>query len=153
MNHAKKKKNGVPDKASGTPLHSVCGILCGQRKSAELYSPKKFPKAKENTRNPKISGVFLELLGGFEPPTSSLPSAVGYAPSGEKSLSIENTVHFRVLKTETTSGCTICTASLMHFHHTPKATQKQGKLHQLSNNSHYRSKQDQNSPLTSFLQL
>jgi len=30
-------------------------------------------KAKENTRNPKISGVSLELLGGFEPPTSSLP--------------------------------------------------------------------------------
>ena len=30
-------------------------------------------RTKENTRNPKISGVFLELLGGFEPPTSSLP--------------------------------------------------------------------------------
>jgi len=33
-----------------------------------------FAKAKENTRNLKISGVILELLGGFEPPTSSLPS-------------------------------------------------------------------------------
>jgi len=31
-------------------------------------------KAKENTRNSKISGVFLELLSGFEPPTSSLLS-------------------------------------------------------------------------------
>ena len=45
--------------ASGTPFCSVCGILCGQRKSAKLYSPKKLPKAKENTRNPRISGVFL----------------------------------------------------------------------------------------------
>ena len=27
----------------------------------------------KNTRNPKISGVFLELLGRFELPTSSLP--------------------------------------------------------------------------------
>jgi len=30
---------------------------------------------KESTQNPKISGVILELLGGFEPPTSSLPKA------------------------------------------------------------------------------
>jgi len=33
----------------------------------------KVAKAKENTRNPKISGVVLELLGRFELPTSSLP--------------------------------------------------------------------------------
>jgi len=32
-------------------------------------------KAKENTQNPKISGVILELLGRFELPTSSLPKA------------------------------------------------------------------------------
>ena len=73
MNHTK-KKSGVPDMASGTPLCSVCGILCGQQKSAKSYSAKKLRKAKENTRNPKISGVILELLGGFEPPTSSLPN-------------------------------------------------------------------------------
>ncbi len=30
-------------------------------------------KQKKNTRNPKISGVVLELLGRFELPTSSLP--------------------------------------------------------------------------------
>ena len=72
MNHVK-KKSGVPNIASGTPPRSVCGILCGQQKSAKSYSFKKLQKAKENTRNPKISGVVLELLGGFEPPTSSLP--------------------------------------------------------------------------------
>ena len=72
MNHAK-KKCGVPDAMSGTPLRSVCGILCGQRKSAKPYLFKKLQKEKENTRNPKISGVVLELLGRFELPTSSLP--------------------------------------------------------------------------------
>jgi len=55
-------------------LRSVCGIVCGQRKYEKIHSAKKLQKAKENTRNSKISGVFLELLGGFEPPTSSLPS-------------------------------------------------------------------------------
>ena len=74
MNHTK-KKSGVPDMASGTPLRSVCGILCGQRKPSKLYHTKKSQKSKENTQNPKISGVILELLGGFEPPTSSLPTA------------------------------------------------------------------------------
>ena len=73
MNHVMKKR-GVPDIASGTPPRSVCGILCGQQKSVKSYSFKKLQKAKENTRNPKISGVVLELLGGFEPPTSSLPN-------------------------------------------------------------------------------
>ncbi|WP_417053993.1 hypothetical protein [Dysosmobacter sp.] len=73
MNHAKKKR-GVPDAMSGTPPRSVCGILCGQRKSAKPYLFQKLQKAKENTRNPKISGVVLELLGRFELPTSSLPS-------------------------------------------------------------------------------
>ena len=58
MNHAKKKR-GVPDAMSGTPPRSVCGILCGQRKSAKPYLFQKLQKAKENTRNPKISGVVL----------------------------------------------------------------------------------------------
>ena len=62
MNHAKKKR-GVPDAMSGTPPRSVCGILCGQRKSAKPYLFQKLQKAKENTRNPKISGVVLS--GGF----------------------------------------------------------------------------------------
>ena len=57
-------------------VYSVCGILCGQRKSAKPYLFQKLQKAKENTRNPKISGVVLELLGRFELPTSSLPTAV-----------------------------------------------------------------------------
>ena len=61
MNHAKKKR-GVPDAMSGTPLRSVCGILCGQQKSAKPYSFKKLPKPKENTRNPKISGVVLSCV-------------------------------------------------------------------------------------------
>ena len=73
MNHAK-EESGVPDMASGTPLCSVCGIVCGQQKYEKMYSAKKLQKAKENTRNPKISGVILELLSGFEPGTSSLPS-------------------------------------------------------------------------------
>ena len=34
---------------------------------------KKLQKAKENTRNPRISGVVLELLTRFELVTSSLP--------------------------------------------------------------------------------
>ena len=72
MNHAKKKRGG-PDVMSGTPLRSVCGILCGQRKSAKLYLFQKLQKSKENTRNPKISGVVLELLTRFELVTSSLP--------------------------------------------------------------------------------
>lgn len=58
MNHVMKKR-GVPDIASGTPPRSVCGILCGQQKSVKSYSFKKLQKAKENTRNPKISGVVL----------------------------------------------------------------------------------------------
>ena len=52
--------------ASGTLPRSVCGILCGQQKSAKSYSFKKLQKAKENTRNSKISGVVLELLTRFE---------------------------------------------------------------------------------------
>ena len=64
MNHAKKKR-GVPDVMSGPLFRSVCGILCGQRKSAKPYSFKKLQKLKENTRNPKISGVVLS--GGFNP--------------------------------------------------------------------------------------
>ena len=78
MNHTKKKKNGVPDKASGTPLRSVCGILCGQQKYEKEYRTKKLLKAKENTQNLKILGVILELLGRFELPTSSLPN--GFMP-------------------------------------------------------------------------
>ena len=74
MNHTKKKKNGVPDKASGTPLRSVCGILCGQQKYEKEYRTKKLLKTKENTQNQKILGVILELLSGFEPETSSLPN-------------------------------------------------------------------------------
>ena len=61
MNYTK-KKSGVPDKASGTPLRSVCGILCGQRKSAKLHRFQKLQKSKENTRNPKISGVVLSCV-------------------------------------------------------------------------------------------
>ena len=61
MNHAKRKR-GVPDTMSGTPPRSVCGILCGQQKSAKSYSFKKLQKAKENTRNPKISGVVLPCV-------------------------------------------------------------------------------------------
>ena len=73
MNHAKRKR-GVPDVMSGTLFRSVCGILCGQRKSANLHRFQKLQKSKENTRNPKISGVVLELLTRFELVTSSLPS-------------------------------------------------------------------------------
>jgi hypothetical protein len=110
-------------------------------------------KNKKRLPKPYGFGSLLELLGGFEPPTSSLPSAVGFAPSGERLLSIENTMHFRVPKIETASGFVICTASLMHFYYTPKIIQKQETPKQLSCNFDSRSKQDENSPLTSFLQL
>ena len=58
MKQAKKKRR-VPDAMSGTPIRSVGGILCGQRKSAKLHRFQKLQKSKENTRNPKISGVVL----------------------------------------------------------------------------------------------
>ena len=61
MNHAKKKR-GVPDVMSGTLFRSVCGILCGQQKSAKPYSFKKLQKSKENTKNSKISGVVLPCI-------------------------------------------------------------------------------------------
>ena len=78
MNHVKKKR-GVPDIASGTPPRSVCGILCGQQKSAKSYSFKKLQKAKENTRNPKISGVVLSCCTtvDFEPPAQKSHAQVG----------------------------------------------------------------------------
>ena len=50
MNHTK-KKSGVPDKASGTPLCSVCGILCGQQNCTKSYSAKKVVKNKR--KHPK----------------------------------------------------------------------------------------------------
>ena len=71
MNHAKKKR-GVPDAMSGTPLLSVVFYVVNKNPQ-KPYSFKKLPKSKENTRNPKISGVVLELLTRFELVTSSLP--------------------------------------------------------------------------------
>ena len=41
-----------------------------------IFSIQKLQKSKENTRNPKISGVVLELLTRFELVTSSLPTTV-----------------------------------------------------------------------------
>ena len=70
MNHAKKKR-GVPDAMSGTPIRSVCGILCGQRKSAKPHRFQKLQKSKENTRNPKISGVVLPCVDGKDAGTTS----------------------------------------------------------------------------------
>jgi len=69
MSHTK-KKTGVPDALSGTPLFSVCGILCGQLNSASSNITKKLIKIPISEEN----GYFLELLGRFELPTSSLPS-------------------------------------------------------------------------------
>ena len=57
---------------SGTPLLSVVFYVVNKNPQ-KPYSFNKLPKSKENTRNPKISGVVLELLGRFELPTSSLP--------------------------------------------------------------------------------
>jgi len=48
MKQAKKKRR-VPDAMSGTPLRSVCGILCGQRKFAKPYSFKKLQKKTPET--------------------------------------------------------------------------------------------------------
>lgn len=75
MNHAKKKR-GVPDAMSGTPIRSVCGILCGQRKSAKLHRFQKLQKSKENTRNPKISGVVLSCVDKKDAAPQSLPKVV-----------------------------------------------------------------------------
>ena len=57
MNHAKKKR-GVPDAMSGTPLRSVCGILCGQQKSAKPYSFKKLPKPKKTPEIRRFQVLF-----------------------------------------------------------------------------------------------
>jgi len=71
LNHVKKKR-GVPDAMSGTPLLSVVFYVVNKNPQ-KPYSFNKLPKSKENTRNPKISGVVLELLTRFELVTSSLP--------------------------------------------------------------------------------
>ena len=74
-------------------------------------------------------------------------------PAGERPLSIENTLYFRVLKIKTASGFAIYTASLMHFYYTSKISPKQATPYHLLCNSDSKSKQGRINPLTSFLQL
>ena len=54
-------------------LFPVCGLFCGQKQKPKLKPAKIVIKSKENTHFLCKSGCFVELLGGFEPPTSSLP--------------------------------------------------------------------------------
>ena len=41
----------------------ICGHLCGQNFTKNFNCPQKLEKSKENTRNPKISGVFCGAAG------------------------------------------------------------------------------------------
>ena len=63
----------------GDPFFFVCGLLCGQIKKQNSKSCEKVKKQKKKRLNPKIQAFFLELLGRFELPTSSLPT--GWEPS------------------------------------------------------------------------
>ena len=83
---------------SGTPIRSVCGILCGQRKSAKLHRFQKLQKSKENPRNPKISGVVLELLTRFE------LVALGVYEISEDVV----TVHIVYMESQAQSNPTLC---------------------------------------------
>ena len=48
-----------------------------KHKSGNLNCPKLLQILKEKTAFHTKIGLFVELLGGFEPPTSSLPSGFG----------------------------------------------------------------------------
>ena len=54
---------------------SVVFYVVNENPQSRILS-KSCKKKEKNTRNSKISGVVLELLGRFELPTSSLPTAV-----------------------------------------------------------------------------
>ena len=78
-NQIKSKRSAKTRKSpSGTQIpegdfFAVCWRLCGQKFFEEFQSPVKV--AKNKIKHPKSEDFrcFLELLGGFEPPTSSLP--------------------------------------------------------------------------------
>ena len=60
-------------------LFPVCGLFCGQRQKPKFKLSKIVVKNKKTPAFYAKSGCFVELLGGFEPPTSSLPT--GWEPS------------------------------------------------------------------------
>ena len=55
-------------------LFPVCGLFCGQRQKPKFKLSKIVVKNKKTPAFYAKSGCFVELLGGFEPPTSSLPT-------------------------------------------------------------------------------
>ena len=55
-------------------LFPVCGLFCGQRQKPKFKLSKIVVKSKKTPAFYAKSGCFVELLGGFEPPTSSLPT-------------------------------------------------------------------------------
>jgi len=68
------KKTGLRRKNTfGDPFFSVCGLLCGQSVDHLSLLSQNATKCKEKPPFLYEKGGFLELLGGFEPPTSSLP--------------------------------------------------------------------------------
>ena len=58
----------------GGPFFSVCSLSCGQSLGHLLLHRLKVTKAKQNRPFKIKKAVFVELLGRFELPTSSLPS-------------------------------------------------------------------------------
>ena len=75
-----KKATGLRRKNTfGDPFFSVCGLLCGQSVDHLSLLSQNATKCKEKPPFSHEKGGFLELLGGFEPPTSSLPT--GWEPS------------------------------------------------------------------------
>ena len=73
------KTHQAPGAHTPEACFSVCGLLCGQRVDHLSLLSQNTTKRKEKSPFSYEKGDFLELLGGFEPPTSSLPT--GWEPS------------------------------------------------------------------------
>ena len=63
--------------APGGPVFLSVAKYMVKRKIGNLNCPKLLYIAREKTAFQLKSGLFVELLGGFEPPTSSLPTGPG----------------------------------------------------------------------------
>ncbi|CDC68236.1 unknown [Oscillibacter sp. CAG:155] len=70
------KTHQAPGAHTPEACFSVCGLLCGQRVDHLSLLSQNTTKRKEKSPFSYEKGDFLELLGGFEPPTSSLPTAM-----------------------------------------------------------------------------
>ena len=69
------KRGAVPIRTSSLRRSSsYCGSACGSNKKRKNELALKVTKIAKISRKPTGSREILELLGGFEPPTSSLPT-------------------------------------------------------------------------------